>query len=139
MQRVEVERDQWEKKYEVCLAHFTIFPIILLIHDIFLQFTGCPSEIPRVEGGVGRACSEHGRALIESLTLGLLPYRVLRTCVRAHQMLLADILSVPRYRFLLVYFWLCIIHPILQYLRFSPYYSAQDTFSFLRNAIGTEP
>ena len=36
VQRVEAERDQWEKKYEVCLAHSTTLPrsYSSSIHDI---------------------------------------------------------------------------------------------------------
>lgn len=67
VQRVEQERDTWEKKYEVhhSSKHDPSRSCKLIIMQC-LPSTGSSSEISRVKGGVGRARSEHGRLVIES-------------------------------------------------------------------------
>ena len=45
VQRLEQERDQWEKKYEVGLEFLPLFVIHLII------YVGCTRKIPTIEEG----------------------------------------------------------------------------------------
>ena len=60
VQRIEAERDNWEKKYEVSSARLGRDRAgwHLLTHP-----TGLPSKVPRVEGGTRRACQHYAKSL----------------------------------------------------------------------------
>ena len=57
----------WEKKYEVRPENSRDHGRSrMLIRFSIAYFTGRTSEISRIQGGIGRACSEHGRPVIQS-------------------------------------------------------------------------
>jgi hypothetical protein len=67
VQRVEQERDMWEKKYEVRPKHSRNRSRSHILSCIsFAWSTGRTSEISRVQGRIGRARTEHGRPMIRS-------------------------------------------------------------------------
>ena len=65
VQRLEQERDAWEKKYEVSVAFYSgaASPVNVLIRCFA---TGRRSEVQGLQGGARRSRREHGRPLIPS-------------------------------------------------------------------------